>query len=622
MSKSIPNYFLIPEEERNREEAELFNKLKDWLDDNYLIVKYFPPAYVTGFREIDIAVFGVDLGCIVIEVKGHSIDKLEWEPQANRFLFYNKGKNFVRTDLRRTNPFSQAVYQSCDLRNFLNREFLFGFCVAFPQISRSDWQKKFATVPYFYKDFVDENFILFKDDICKEHIRNKLIRINERIRQRPQCRYRPMRITNAEMSEIEASLTYNYLSDAKGQPDFKKPLADFQNKILMRPYGKKYLVIGPVGSGKTEILLNRAKLWKTYKDNCKILIITSNMPIAEYIANKLTKMIDPNGERCRYYTIKKNGRTELFGCDRSRESDFYWGTHTLITNNISVIYVDWFTKKLAELNKKPDFDAIFVDEGHLLSESDYQQIMKCQKTGKDMMVFAAQDQKIYSNKQVVFKTRINIENLEKTINPDEPPHYLNVVYRNSINIFRFASLFNSQNNIGEENKEILRRIAAGEDLYGKTTHLAASCEYGENPVICLYKGTDIIQKLEQQIINPYNDDCAVLCDIWDEKDNNWGVNGEALTQSRILKHKIHPIHRATGLEFDTVFIVKCGKNLKLETPIENDDRIWREIFYLGFTRAIYKLVIFLNEQDNEQNGDEVAKKIIAVNRKLKTEEIT
>lgn len=141
----------------------------------------------------------------------------------------------------------------------------------------------------------------------------------------------------------------------------EKDLKDEQKAIINLPPEGSYLVIGPPGSGKTNLLLLRVK-WLSVAGMKNILFLTLGRSLAEFIKTGIgpKKIIDPDQVktymRWAYDLAVENNPSLLKTVpEKFDESRAYWATH-----------LEGLTQSLPS----GYFDAIVIDEIQDLSETE------------------------------------------------------------------------------------------------------------------------------------------------------------------------------------------------------------------------------------------------------------
>ncbi|GIK39562.1 MAG: DNA helicase [Chloroflexota bacterium] len=276
-------------------ERVVFNALKRYLPDDYF--GWHEPTLFGDKRSArpDFLVLGRDIGLIIVEVKDWSIDKIRG---ANRDTF----EIFTGSQLaKRTNPEKQVEghfrvlkeeierYRTTDqekysllLRTSGKHEgklaVSIAYLVAFPNISRHEWRTSELHLP----NMINEKRVLLKEDLGEALL--------------TRLRTAPTFSTTLSKKQIDTLKWMLYpetrVPGTQGQlftldPD-QLGLAKLDTylpehaQLLYRKQQAK-LIRGVVGSGKTLILLFRAKFLSEQNPNWRVLVLTYNKSLREYL---------------------------------------------------------------------------------------------------------------------------------------------------------------------------------------------------------------------------------------------------------------------------------------------------------------------------------------------------
>ncbi len=276
-------------------ERVVFNALKRNLPDEFYV--WFEPTLFGERKNArpDFVVLGSDIGLITIEVKDWSIDRIQ---SANRDAFQLAIGNEIVT---RGNPIKQAQNQSFALRNDIERysrtdpdkyklllskkgqykgrlAVPISVLVAFPNITRHGWQSSELRLYH----MINTDSVLLREDLGDSLV--------QRIRE---ARFFPTNLSQDQVSTLRWMLyPETRISNPQGQLLTLDPtqtgiakintyLPVHAQQLAQKP--KAMLVRGVVGSGKTLILLFRAKFISEQNPNWQILVLTYNKSLREYL---------------------------------------------------------------------------------------------------------------------------------------------------------------------------------------------------------------------------------------------------------------------------------------------------------------------------------------------------
>ncbi len=274
-------------------ERVVFNALDRYLPDDYFV--WFEPT-LFGRRHSarpDFLLLGRDLGVIVIEVKDWSLDRILSATRDTVELITGSGLD------TRTNPEKQAQQQfktvfdeiyryrrtaTAKYRLLLQSDgphrgkpaFPVSYLIAFPFISRAEWQGSNLS------DVINEARVLLKDDLqtllpkrlrrtpvfCPNLNRSQLDTLKWMLYPEIRIPYRQAELITLNADQAGLTRLDTYLPP--------------EGQLLARNTRAK-LVRGVVGSGKTLILLNRAKFISEQNPNWRVLVLTYNKSLREYL---------------------------------------------------------------------------------------------------------------------------------------------------------------------------------------------------------------------------------------------------------------------------------------------------------------------------------------------------
>jgi hypothetical protein len=275
-------------------ERVVFNALKRDLPDDYFV--WFEPTLFGEKKSArpDFVVLGADIGLVIVEVKDWSIKGIR---SANRDTFELFAGSRVVT---RTNPEKQADFQRLALMKEIERyrdtdpdkyQLLLekrgkhkgklavpvSALVAFPKITHTTWHSSELQLYH----MINEKSVLLRDDLGEtllERLRNASLF--------------PATLSQKQMNTLKRML-YPEIGPLPYAPeDVLDPeqigiaridtfLPKQAHKLSQKPQAK--LVRGVVGSGKTLIMLFRAKFISEQNPNWRVLVLTYNKSLRDYL---------------------------------------------------------------------------------------------------------------------------------------------------------------------------------------------------------------------------------------------------------------------------------------------------------------------------------------------------
>ncbi len=281
----------------------LFNRLKKYLPHNYFV--WYEPTIQGRHRSVrpDFIVLGNDLGIAVIEVKDWSVDRIVAASRDSFTIELQNGQKVTRS-----NPAQQAqryVFDTIrEIKTFAtqhpnkgslllqkagrykgNLAFPVYYLVAFPNISRSEWEQSDLQL----NRMIHPEQVLFKEDLG-----TKLL-----------PRLQSARLFYPTSMGLEQIAILRWVLN----PEIRLPIQralftlDYEQEGLAKldtylsPEGLQLtqkmnvkLVRGVVGSGKTLILLFRAKFISEQNSDWRILILTYNKSLRDYLVHLFKKI--------------------------------------------------------------------------------------------------------------------------------------------------------------------------------------------------------------------------------------------------------------------------------------------------------------------------------------------
>ncbi|MCB0153853.1 MAG: ATP-dependent helicase, partial [Anaerolineae bacterium] len=272
-------------------------------------------------------VLGPEIGLVIIEVKDWSVDRIR---QANRYNFeLVNGSDFKVL----TNPEKQAEghfralssqlahYQQSDPEKYQSLLQTDGphrgrlavpisYLIAFPNVTRQAWQSS----PLQLYHMINTERVLLKEDLAGD--------LTARLQAAPPFRARLSRsqlTTLKWMLYPESRVPYTQGAlftldpDQLGLAQLDTYLPPQAQKLARKPGAK--LVRGVVGSGKSLILLYRAKFLSELNPNWRVLILTYNKSLREYLRQGFGR-IGGDPERVEIASFHQWCRSQLLAHDR------------------------------------------------------------------------------------------------------------------------------------------------------------------------------------------------------------------------------------------------------------------------------------------------------------------
>jgi len=284
----------------SRGEERTFALLKK-LPDDYLI--YYEP-YIDN-RHPDFIVIAPDLGVIIIEVKGWHLDDIVQGNPSEITINENYRERQEIHPLEQARNYMWRLARACEKSPNCSllfhqegpkkNKFFFPFChfVILSNITRDTiLRRKDQNVSEIFKS----DNTLFRDELVSlenattEEIRNTLMRFFD-----PFWEIKPFRPEQVDVlrSIIHPEIILSYmplksLTDKEGEKCFDLVVLDRKQENNARKIGEGHRIIyGVAGSGKTVLLIARAKWLHEQNPAAKILLLCYNVVLSVYLKHVL-----------------------------------------------------------------------------------------------------------------------------------------------------------------------------------------------------------------------------------------------------------------------------------------------------------------------------------------------
>lgn len=341
-------------------------------------------------------------------------------------------------------------------------------------------------------------------------------------------------------------------------------LNDEQKKIVALPLGQSHLVLGPPGSGKTNLLLLRAN-FEFLSGNADIHILVFTRTLQEFIAAGGREYNFPASKVSTFHGWARNILYQ-YGIEEQPTGSFYDQRNFYIEKLKDLIDI----KGLSNI-----CDVIFLDEAHdcLPEEVEIFSTLAC-------FLFASADsrQKIYKGTDSVSTLKTIISNV----------HVLKYHYRNGFSICKLAD--------GISKKQSARALLLPTSNYDEVGR-PSTVEY------CRFENSEqqaekIIDKLKIQLLAYPNELLGVVCPTNEDVDYVYDVLSRSELSSYCLLQKsgshspfgsnklicVSTIHAAKGLEFRALHMASCESLKRMPFP--------RNLTYTAVTRAKTSLSVY------------------------------
>ncbi len=523
-------------------------------------------------------------GIFVFEVKDYSEDSLLYAYPDDQWVIKTVG--LVPNPYQQLHKYRIQCQSIIDIKGYKDLDILIHQILAFPNLT-----KQSSIAEEILKRPQKHIIVLFREDLSMYKLfHNHLKTLFQE----------NTKLTDHQMDHLTAGFfptfklpTYSQAKIFDIHPEYQKIklLDDKQNSYAHSLNSGHRLVFGCAGSGKTVILIARARYIAQNNPNSKILVLCFNKLLSQMIKN----LIIPNKFKAHIEvkTFHSWARHMIFNIDsrfqslyelKQRESE-----SIALNNGLNTFFTEDVPKILQQaidyqknIKKNPDpimYDAILIDEAQDFDESWFKLVLQVLKDGENGSLFIACDgmQGIYARKRFSWSSvGVRARGRRSTFTKS---------YRNSRNVGLCA-----QSIITTE----MRAFAAHEDeftlpeeyngLLGEITLLTKSTREEEYRAICeILKEsqlTSILVIFRKNLWKKENSDHPFMKSLEEAGIKNrvhetWTANLKEIV--------LTTLHSAKGLEADMVIIPE------LDTFSNKTED--RQLLYVGMTRTINRLIL-------------------------------
>jgi hypothetical protein len=596
----------------SRGEERTFGLLKK-LPDDYLV--YYEPNI--NNRHPDFIVIAPDLGVIIIEVKGWYLDDIV-RGNHSEITVNNDGR-----ERQEIHPLEQArnymwrLARACEKspsRSSLlhqdghyKNKFFFPFChfVVLSNISRDNiLKRKDQDVAEIFKS----DNTLFRDELVAlenaspEELRNTLMRFFDPFWEIPQFTSEQVDVLR---SIIHPEIILSYvksrpLTEEETDQCFDLVVLDRRQENNARKIGEGHRIIyGVAGSGKTVLLVSRAKWLNDHDPDAKILLLCYNVSLSAYLGHLLKDYSRIHVHHFDGWAItngvtrrKKDPSTGKFETDESlgkrlldhlkdRTGDFR-AFDAILIDEAQDFPSLWFTCVLEAMRDPLDGDLLMVCDGNqgvrLIGSVSWKSL-GIKAAGRTIHQAFDLDRN-YRNTREILKlaahfTVKNIKNSEDSISivPVDPSQATRRGPR--------PILYSCKDHADECQRiiHIIKRL-----LEGKIKFLNKAVKVRPHEIGILYHG---IPKSQRDLFEKFIGDLGKVAPVTWLNKNRW-----MRTKVDEPSIKVQTIYSAKGLQYRVVFVMWADQF----TPRRPDDRNHEErLMYVALTRASDILIVTYSE---------------------------
>ncbi|MFB8372279.1 3'-5' exonuclease [Paenibacillus taichungensis] len=584
----------------------LFDTLKKHLPKDYIV--YYEPE-IRG-RRPDFVIIGPDLGLLVLEVKDytkgtlHQVNRDEWT------LRNTAGETVTaRSPLKQARDYAFLIADQLKKDKNLIKEgtpgylkFNYGYGVVFTRLKQQDFLRMdlFSVIdPVFVltREEMDPEDEDFSEEILIEKLlhmftvptRNRYSLTNEDIQAIRYHLFPEVRIS-AERKEIVPHQDQLLLSLHN-----IKTMDLHQEKMAKQVGDKHRLIRGVAGSGKTLVLVSRARMLAKANPDWNILVLCYGSTLSQYLRQAIVqKMAEPED----LFDFKDQDVLSSHESNIQVSTFHSWlGQQFRIMDRKLPVLMDKISQGLQEL---PKYDAILIDEGQDF-DADWLKLVSACLNEETQSLLLVEDRA-----QTIFKRKNSLAQ-DTGLDFRGRSKILTINYRNTAQIVQFAWDFYK-----EQSKLQQKVISTGADAI-EIIPPQFTNRKGPEPLIYRSKSTQAEMAFVAKSIDYLRreksfalKDIAILYRVQESNQvNSIEELGKALnenhlpynwvTQNDLSKKnfnreeesiKVLTIDSAKGLDFRAVFMIsietmprKAGKSNEVDE---------REVsrFYIGMTRAL------------------------------------
>jgi hypothetical protein len=277
--------FTIPETimpgSATRGERKVFAAMRDHLPEDYLV--YYDIS-VKG-RHPDFVIVGPNLGLVVLEVKDWRLDSIGAVSGNDVVLRQAEGEIIKKNPIRQAREYVLNTVDLLKRRPLLfdgkNPRFTYGYGVIFPLLKRKDVETPSLFGPSL-EEALGPGLVLTGDDLTADAIMRRLRSLipNQLVNREP--------LNPLQVDEIRGVL-FPEIRIGWGHTDEEiARVMDREQERLARIVGEGHrLLRGIAGSGKTVVLMCRARHLRERYPDWRILVICFNRVLAHYLRDAI-----------------------------------------------------------------------------------------------------------------------------------------------------------------------------------------------------------------------------------------------------------------------------------------------------------------------------------------------
>ncbi|QOS77072.1 NERD domain-containing protein [Paenibacillus sp. JNUCC31] len=604
----------------------LFETLKKHLPEDYIV--YYEPE-IRG-RRPDIVIIGPDLGLLVLEVKDYTKGTLHQVNRDEWILRNTAGETVTaRSPLKQARDYAFLIADQLKKDKNLIKEgtpgylkFNYGYGVVFTRLK----QKDFLHMDLY--SVIDPVFVLTREEIDPEDedfsetiliekllnmftvpTRNRYTLTDEDVQAIRYHLFPEVRIS-AERKEVVPHQDQLLLSLHN-----IKTMDLHQEKLAKQIGDRHRLIRGVAGSGKTLVLVSRARMLAKANPNWNILVLCYGSTLSQYLKQAIVqKMAEPED-----LFDFADGDAASAHTSNIQVSTFHsWlGKHFRIIDRKLPALLEKVEQGLEEL---PEYDAILIDEGQDFEPEWLKLVSACLNADTQSLLL------VEDRAQTIFKRKNSLAQ-DTGLNFRGRSKILTINYRNTAQIVQFAWDFYKEYSKLQEKvisttvdgieiipPQFTKRkgpeplIYKSRSTQAEMAFVAKSIDFLRREKSFALKDIAILYRVqEHQGINIIGEMQQALND--NSLAYNWVTRDDQSKKSFDREEesiKILTIDSAKGLDFRAVFIISIETMPRKVGKTDEVDEREVSRFYIGMTRALEWLFLsYSGESRFTQYLDEV-----------------
>lgn len=576
-------------------EEKVFGILKKLPDD---CVIYYEPIVAQRFP--DFIVISPRLGVLIIEVKGwYSKNIVEGDPQNIKLRIQSDQSSKHPT--RQAREYMYLLMDECrkieGIDNLLNNTkgehegkfiFPFGNMIVLNNIEKRQLQQHVN----------GDMTVLFPEakTLYREQL-NELMNLSSNLLELRLKDFFDPWWKFPSLTEKQVSLIRAIIHPEISLNDFNKvavslKILDLEQEKNARNIGEGHrLVSGIAGSGKTVLLIAKAKLLSQREDKPEILVLCYSLPLSFYLKNVFSEYINIKA-------LHFDGWAKSLHCTRHKDES---------NDDLGERLLQRLTDGCTDTRR---YDAVMIDEAQDFDPTWFKCALESMKDcyDGDLLIVGDRNQNVFKttdNKKIIWKDLgISVTGGRSTI--------LKINYRNTNRLLKLASVFSSKN-MSEENDGGLSIVPVDLDCCKREGDFSPDfieCSTREEEVNTIVETVDKLLSSKElqgsEVVELKPSDIGILyrhadkeikCYINDLLDRLrqftdvvW-LNESSDSRQRVNEPgvKIQTVHSAKGLQYKVVIIM--GADLFPARFANTDEEQERNLFYVALTRPEEYLMI-------------------------------